>query len=138
MASAFTSLDVNDTFLSVTVAHAEQALTLPTELSAYARQIVNMHPAPPSPNDDSSDDSSMLPLMDPRSSSSSDGSITSSDDSDNKPDVFDSPNGPGTDGRPFGHSSEFATPDPPMTEFKLDNKPSIEIFGGPPPPHQRG
>ena len=129
MASAFTSLDVNDTFLSVTVAHAEQALTLPTELSVYVRLIVNMHPASPSPSDDSSNGSSMPPLMDPRSLSSSDSSITRSDDSDKEPGVFGSPNGPGIDGRRFGHSSEFAAPDPPMTKFELNNQPSIDIFG---------
>ena len=134
MVSAFASLDVNDAFLSVTVVHAESAMTLPTEFSAYARRIVNMHPAPPSSSNNSSDNSSMPPLMDLRLSSSSNSSITSSNDSGEGPDVFDSPNGPGTDGRPFGHSSEFA-PDPPMTEFELDNQPSIGAdrdLNGPP------
>ena len=60
--------------------------------------------------------------------------MISSDGSGEETDIFGSPNGPGTGGRPFGHSSDFAVPGLLITKLKLklNSQSSIIIFGTPP------
>jgi hypothetical protein len=112
MTSTFASLDINDTFLNVTVAGEESGLPLPAELNAYARRIVNMHLAPPS----SRDASSMPSLIDPPSSSSSDNSSTGPPPLESWSSAYDSPDKPGPTSQPFGHSSQFV-PDLPVIQL---------------------
>ena len=110
--------------------HTERVPTPPLELTAYVQRILDMYQACrefPLPSNNSSDDSSMSPLMDPRSSTSSDSS-TDSDSRGDEPDIFDSPNGPGTDGRPFGHTTPAALTSLLLAELLLNDEPTIDIF----------
>ena len=82
---------------------------------------------PPPPADDSSDESSMPPLMNPRSYTSSDSSAENGS-VDGEPDAFDSPNKPGPNGHPFGHTTPDAIPDMLLAELLLNTESTMDVF----------